>query len=175
MPELFGNPLAPPGAFLGTLGCLGVTPTRGPRGEGGVGGIRRAAGTWPTRRGTLGCSPVPFPHPAASQPLEPLPGAAVLGLHAANGPAGAGVGGTLWGPKALLFHEGAAQPQPPLSPVPERTRQRCREPGGGTAAPSPPAPVPQQPSPCRSCLQRLRQAHRQRPPGDGRGLSGHQR
>lgn len=133
MPELFGNPLAPPGAVLGTLGCLGVTPTRGPRGEGGVGGIRRAAGTWPTPRGTLGCSPVPFPHPAASQPLELLPGAAVLGLHAANGPAGTGIGGTLRGPKVLLFHEGAAQPQPPLTPALPRAR-------GGHSSPVPSCP-----------------------------------
>uniref|UniRef100_A0A493TCA2 ATPase F1/V1/A1 complex alpha/beta subunit nucleotide-binding domain-containing protein n=1 Tax=Anas platyrhynchos platyrhynchos TaxID=8840 RepID=A0A493TCA2_ANAPP len=63
-----------------------------------------------------------------------------------------------------------------LSPqCPNGPGSTADSPGGGTAAPSPPAPVPQQPSPCRSCLQRLRQAHRQRPPGDGRGLSGHQR
>lgn len=94
---------------------------------------------------------------STSQPLGPLPGADVLVLHAGNGPAGtgAGAGSTLWTPKALLFHGGAAQPQPPLTPVPECTRQRCREPGAGvTAAPSPPVPgaVPLPPGPSSPLL-----------------------
>lgn len=145
------EPSGTPRSQFGDAGCLGVTPARGPRGEGGVGGIRRAAGSWPrvlasccrgavglcmspsprvpcslpTPRGTLGCSPFPFPRPAASQSLELPPGADVSMLRAGNGPAGVGAGCTLWAPKALLFHEGAARPQ-----LPECTWQRCRGPGG---------------------------------------------
>lgn len=140
-----------------------------------MGGIRRAAGTWPrvlvpccrgavglctspsprvpTPRGTLGCSPVPFP---PRSPLGRCRGQTFWCFTLEMAPQGLGLGlGAPSGHPKHCFSTEAQLSLSRLSPqCPNAPGSAAESPGGVTAAPSPPVPgaVPLPPGPSSPLL-----------------------